>query len=270
MSFIPRPSWPNRGPSSTFSTIAPFWPSGKNGNGESYTVHGVAPETGVITAIRLEALTHPSLPMDGPGRSGGGNFVLSQFIFETDGVPHKFRKAIADYSQDDYPVNEVVKNDLAKGWGISGATGRDHQALFYLDKPHPVREGQAFVFTLRHSPKHAGYSLGRFRIAVTFASERFLALPLEAQKIVLTDPAKRTAKEMEARPAGAAEGAAAVGTGGAIAEGDQGHRQSDRIDAGVARDESSAHHEDSTCAAISSSWAIKSNPAFSRSSIRST
>ena len=172
--------------------------AGKGGNAETYTMHGVAPETGVITAIRLEALTHASLPMEGPGRSGGGNFVLSQFIFETDGVPHKFRKGIADYSQTEYPVNDVLLNDLRKGWGVSGETGRDHQALFYLDKPHPVREGQAFVFTLRHSPKFAGYALGRFRIAVTFASERFLALPLEAQNVVLRDPSKRTAKEMEA------------------------------------------------------------------------
>ena len=171
---------------------------GKTSGVETYTIHGVAPETGVLTAIRLEALTHDSLPMSGPGRSGGGNFVLSQFNFETDGIPHKFRKAIADYSQSDYPVNDVVKNTLKNGWGISGGTGRDHQAIFYFDKPHPVREGQAFVFTLRHSVKYSGYSLGRFRIAVTFASERFLALPLEAQKVVLLDPAKRTAKEMEA------------------------------------------------------------------------
>jgi hypothetical protein len=172
--------------------------SAKAGPSETYTIHGVAPETGTITAIRLEALTHDQLPNHGPGRSGNGNFVLSQFTFETDGVPHKFRKAIADYSQNDYPVNDLVLNDLRKGWGISGKTGADHQALFYLDKPHPVREGQAFVFTMRHSPKHAGYAIGRFRLAVTFASERFLALPLDAQKVVLTDPAKRTPKEMAA------------------------------------------------------------------------
>src|SRR5262249_1844662 len=63
--------------------------SGKSTGAETYTVHGVAPETGVVTAIRLEALTHDSLPMQGPGRSGGGNFVLNQFVFETDGVTHK-------------------------------------------------------------------------------------------------------------------------------------------------------------------------------------
>jgi mono/diheme cytochrome c family protein len=171
--------------------------TGKGDGVETYTVHGVAPETGTITAIRIEALTHDSLPMKGPGRSTGGNFVLNQFVFETDGVPHKFKKAIADYSQGDYPVNDVVKADPNKGWGISGGTGKNHEALFYLNKPHPVREGQAFVFTLRHSKKHAGYSLGRFRIAVTFASERFLSLPLEAQNVVLVDKSKRTPKQME-------------------------------------------------------------------------
>jgi hypothetical protein len=172
--------------------------SGKGSDLETYTIHGVAPETGTVTAIRLEALTHESLPKKGPGRSSGGNFVLSQFVFETDGVPHKLKKAIATHSQGDYPVNDVVTSNLNKGWGISGGVGRDHQAVLYLDKPHPVREGQAFVFTMRHNKKHAGYSVGRFRIAVTFASDRFLALPLEAQNIVLIDPRKRTPKEMEA------------------------------------------------------------------------
>lgn len=171
--------------------------SGKAGNAETYTIHGVAPETGVLTAIRLEALTHDSLPMNGPGRSAGGNFVLSQLTFETDGVAHKLRKAVADYAQADYPAGDLVAGDPRKGWGIYGQTGRDHQAILYLDKPHPVREGQAFVFTLKHNPKHAGYALGRFRLAVTFASERFLALPLEVQKVVLLEPAKRTAKEMD-------------------------------------------------------------------------
>jgi mono/diheme cytochrome c family protein len=170
---------------------------GKAGDADTYTIHGVAPESGTITAVRLEAITHDSLPKKGPGRSGGGNFVLSQFVFETDGVPHKFKKAIADFSQNDYPVSDVVKNDPTKGWGISGGIGRDHQALFYLEKPHPVREGQAFVFTMKHNKKHAGYSVGRFRIAVTFASERFLSLPLDAQNVVLIDAKTRTAKQME-------------------------------------------------------------------------
>jgi len=176
--------------------------SGPVGASETYTIHSVAPETGVLTAIRLEALTHPSLPKKGPGRANNGNFVLSQFVFETDGVPHKFRKAVADHSQPNHDVNQVITGDLAKGWAVSSANAKernvDRTAIFFLDKPHLVREGQAFVLTLRCSDMPKGYALGRFRIATTFASERFLELPLAAQKIVLMDRAKRSAKDMDA------------------------------------------------------------------------
>lgn len=176
--------------------------SGKVGDSDTYTVESVAPETGVLTAIRLEALTHDSLPMKGPGRNANGNFVLSQFVFETEGVPHPFRKAIADHSQKGYDVNDVLKGDFKKGWAVNATDPKernvDRQAIFYLKKPHLVREGQAFVFTLRFSQVPKGYSLGRFRIAITFASERFLELPLAAQKVALMDRQKRTPRDMAA------------------------------------------------------------------------
>jgi hypothetical protein len=41
-----------------------------------------------ITGIRLEALTDPSLPFNGPGRQPeNGNFVLSEFSVGIDAVP---------------------------------------------------------------------------------------------------------------------------------------------------------------------------------------
>src|SRR6185312_4650708 len=43
--------------------------SGKAVGGDTYVVETVAPETGSITAVRLEALTDPSLPQSGPGRA---------------------------------------------------------------------------------------------------------------------------------------------------------------------------------------------------------
>jgi hypothetical protein len=163
-------------------------------------VHGVAPETGTITAIRLEALTHDSLPAKGPGRHENGNFVLTQFVFETDGVPHTFKKAVADHSQVGYDANDVLMNSVKRGWAVNAADPKernvDRQAIFLLKKPHDVREGQAFVITLRFSQAPKGYALGRFRLAVTFASERFLDLPIAAQKVVLLDRAKRSAKDM--------------------------------------------------------------------------
>jgi mono/diheme cytochrome c family protein len=173
---------------------------GKVGPSDTYTVQAVAPETGTVTAVRLEALTHPSLPMKGPGRYPNGNFVLSRFTFETDGVPHPFRKAVADHSQSGYEVREVLKGDLHRGWAVNAGDPKqrnvDRQAVFYLKEPYEVREGQAFVFTLRFSEVPSGYALGRFRLAVTFASPRFLELPLAAQNIVLTERRSRGPADM--------------------------------------------------------------------------
>lgn len=174
--------------------------SGKGGAPDTYTMHSVAPETGTITAIRLEALTHPSLPNNGPGRASNGNFVLNKLVFETDGVPHRFFKALADHSQKGYDVNEVVR-DGGKGWAVNSDDPKqrnvDRQAIFFLEKPYDVREGQAFELTLGFAQTPRGYNLGRFRISVTFASSRFLELPLAAQQIVLMDPEKRNPKDMD-------------------------------------------------------------------------
>ncbi len=50
---------------------------GPNPPKETYTVR-VQPGQKTITAIRLEVLTDPSLPHQGPGRAPNGNFVLSE------------------------------------------------------------------------------------------------------------------------------------------------------------------------------------------------
>ncbi|MBM4071948.1 MAG: DUF1553 domain-containing protein [Planctomycetes bacterium] len=174
--------------------------SGKVGASDTYTVHGVAPETGAVSAIRLEALTHPSLPKKGPGRASNGNFVLSDFNFDTDGGPPKLGRAIADHSQAGYDVNDVLLGEPNKGWAVNSdkpaERNVDRQAVFILKRPRDVREGQTFVFTLRFSELPKGYALGRFRIAVTYAAPRFLDLPLSAQNIILMDRARRSPKDM--------------------------------------------------------------------------
>jgi hypothetical protein len=174
---------------------------GEVGPTETSNIQSVAPESGLVTAVRLEALTDPSLPMKGPGRAKNGNFVLSQFGFDADGVNHPFRKAVADFSQAKYDVSEVLTGELNKGWAVGGNDPRernvDREAIFFLERPLPVREGQAFEFMLRFSETPKAYPLGRFRISVTFASERVLELPVEAQKIVFMDPSRRVAQDME-------------------------------------------------------------------------
>src|SRR5262249_36304088 len=49
---------------------------GKNPPQETLTIHLKTPLAG-ITALRLEALAHPSLVKGGPGRAANGNFALT-------------------------------------------------------------------------------------------------------------------------------------------------------------------------------------------------
>ena len=77
--------------------------SGEDPPFDTYHVSVLA-QPGTITALRLEALPHESLPQGNTGRNAGGNFVLNQFTVEvapTDAAaqPVAFARAAADYSQ---------------------------------------------------------------------------------------------------------------------------------------------------------------------------
>ncbi len=96
-----------------------------------------------ITGLRLEALTDPSLPRGGSGRSpGDGNFVLSglSITLETrDGQKRDLlpERAEADFAQDGYPIEHVLKNpDVKKhGWAVAPRQVEAHQAVFLLAQP---------------------------------------------------------------------------------------------------------------------------------------
>lgn len=55
--------------------------SGEDPNKSVYTITAASPLL-KVTGFRLEALTDPSLPTDGPGRDPNGNFVLTEFQVE--------------------------------------------------------------------------------------------------------------------------------------------------------------------------------------------
>src|SRR5690606_31108405 len=73
-----------------------------------------------VTAVRLEALTHNSLPKKGPGRASNGNFVLSEFevLQKPAGgkkfAPVKLHHAVADHSQEDFPVVNAIDGNKEK------------------------------------------------------------------------------------------------------------------------------------------------------------
>src|SRR5205814_10689826 len=137
-----------------------------------------------ITAIRLELLTDPSLPLGGPGRSiQKGMCALTEFEVETASAEApekitkvKFAKATADVNPPETPVEPIFddrsgkrrltgpvgfaidgKNETA--WGIDAGPGRRNvprQAVFTAEKPISFPRGTVLTFHLTQN--HGGWN----------------------------------------------------------------------------------------------------------------
>lgn len=148
--------------------------SGANGKG-SYEI--VARTTmAAISGIKLEALTHESLPKNGPGRADDGNFVVSELelFWAPVSDPEKrskvvLEKARADHSQNNYGIASAIDGrDAAvnNGWAIAPKTGQDHEAIFEIKEPLGEGSPILLTFQLKQSFQSGKHSLGRFRLSV--------------------------------------------------------------------------------------------------------
>jgi hypothetical protein len=143
---------------------------------DTYTLTARTNATG-ITAIRLEALTHDSLPKHGPGLADNGNFVLGACdvaAAPADGsagaVKLSIVKATATHEQDKgkLSVAATLDEDPTSGWAVDkGGIGKDQAAVFQLDKPVGFPGGTVFTFRLRFDHPNAKHLIGRPRLSVT-------------------------------------------------------------------------------------------------------
>lgn len=128
-----------------------------------------------ITALRLEALTHQSLPHGGAGRADNANFVLTEIeaeiiATEDPGEPIKLpiKVAKADYQQSSYEVRKAIDGKPDTGWAVDGEEHReDRAAYFVLEQPTPIPDGTRLRIRLKHESDFPQHAIGRFRIAVT-------------------------------------------------------------------------------------------------------
>jgi mono/diheme cytochrome c family protein/uncharacterized membrane protein len=147
--------------------------SGKNPVGDTYTIEANANIDGV-SVFKLEVLTDPSLPQNGPGRALNGNFVLSQFKVEqvdinADGDETgprsriKIDRAEADYSQPQFEVAKSIDEFFTNGWAVGmGGDNKPHAAMFFT--PDKLAGNKKLIVTLRQEFKN--HNLGRFRLSV--------------------------------------------------------------------------------------------------------
>jgi cytochrome c553 len=179
--------------------------SGKNPDQDIYAVT-VPTDRKQITGIRLEALTHPTFANKSLSR-GNGNFVLTSFEVEVaskdDVKPQalKISAAIADYSQNGYPIAHAIDDDPFTGWAVDGNTkAENRQAVFTFEKPIPGGEGTVLTIVMKHESQFAGHNVGRFRLSLTSDEKPRLAekgLPAGIAQALEVDPAKRTPQQKE-------------------------------------------------------------------------
>ena len=128
-----------------------------------------------VTQLRLEALTHDSLPNKGPGRTPHGNFVLSEITVSRTPLngsaatePVKIRSAKATAEQNEFPVGNAFDGKLETGWAIheAGKTlNANHSATFQFEKTMVLDSGTRI--TVRLQQQHGGnHTIGRLAISV--------------------------------------------------------------------------------------------------------
>jgi hypothetical protein len=156
-----------------------------------------------VTGVRLEALADDRLPMKGPGRSGSGNFVLTEFRVEwsPEGEPDKkspvaLQNAQADFSQGGYDVATAIDGKKApadNGWAVHPQPGQNHTAVFETKENAGSGPG-LFTIWLDQEYQDGQHTLGRFRISVTTAPRPITlqGLPQNVTDLLAITADKRT------------------------------------------------------------------------------
>jgi hypothetical protein len=154
------------------------------GDNPDTDVYVVVAETDLdsIGAIRLEALTHQSLPHQGAGRADNANFVLSELELEAAPLgqddakfkPVEWMAAKADYSQSDYEIAKAIDRDPKSGWAVDGGKKREDRVAWFLPaEPIRFQDGARLRFRLRFESDVKKHAIGRFRLAAGLDSREW-------------------------------------------------------------------------------------------------
>ncbi len=203
------PTWtplkPGKAESSGGTTLAiqpdaSILASGKTPEKDTYTIT-VTTDLKSITAFRLEALADSSLPAKGSGRSGNGNFVLSEFKVKAGKSAKRFSDASAPHSQEGFSVAKAIDGkDGDSGWAISPQFGKDHSAVFALKSSIERDEPITLTFELVQNSQFAQHLLGKFRLSATGAPNPLgtFSLPEPVRSALAVPPDKRSATQKTA------------------------------------------------------------------------
>ncbi|QDT43765.1 hypothetical protein Pan241w_38690 [Gimesia alba] len=153
--------------------------SGPNINQDQYTFKlrtNVTP----IRSIRLETLSHRSLPKQGPGRAVNGNFSLTAFKVKAKSLTDKkgaakdvkLTNARATHEQNKTTLSaaSAIDGQYGSGWAVDlGGIGKDQAIVFDLESPLEVKGETELTITISFT-NNVNHSIGRPRFSVSNSS----------------------------------------------------------------------------------------------------
>lgn len=146
--------------------------SGANPDNDVYIVEAKSPVAGDITGIRIQALPHPTLPHNGPGRDFYGNFIASEIDIQAGPSAQKLQKVEVKQWAADNLRQQVIQQYEAGGriWrsDVSRENTRLPETLVLTpEKPLKMDANGLFSIRLAQLSPYLGVGLGNFRISVT-------------------------------------------------------------------------------------------------------
>jgi len=173
-----------------------FLSSGDNAQTADYFVEAQV-GTGRYPVLRVQVLADASLPNQGPGRSGNGNFVLTEVTLESSStadfavpIQHPFAAVKMDFEQESYPAMDTFDGRPDTGWAIRPEVGKDHWLELELQEPLEVTQ-PTFVRVRLSQQYGSQHTLGRFKLALQSDWSPDEILPEKIVQILAVDPRQR-------------------------------------------------------------------------------
>ena len=156
---------------------------------DQYTIE-LAADVSEVVAIRIEAMTDPSLPKGGPGKTDHGNFVLSEVALSllppagsANGEKIELRDAETDYDQPNFAGWQAIDGIPSTGWAVhrpgTDAVG-EHTITIQFARSVSVPARAKWVLLLDQNLGQ-NHTLGRFR--VSFGQFRETSVPLDVRRL---------------------------------------------------------------------------------------
>ena len=145
-------------------------------------------ESTLITAsrLRVEALTHKTLPRNGPGRADNGNFALGSVVVSMlpgDAEPKPdasadsgldvkiaLSKATATHQQNGAALSVMasIDQDPVSGWAVDrGGIGKDQAAVFEFAEPVQLDGTTRWSIRLVFNHPNHRHAMGRIRLSLS-------------------------------------------------------------------------------------------------------